>query len=678
MYSIGMPLKRIFTHRLVRVLRAVLPFALIVFIAIPSWNYWVRRAATAVPPIRVPELPRDLAVRTEGFTFSRTEGGRTAFSVRAKSSLGFKDNRSMLEDVEVTVYGETEQDPERRIRSRRSEYDERSGDIRFYENVEAELDEKTTARTEELIYNHQSRVISSTQPIALDQPGGMTGQANQFEYAISTGILQLKGDVRIRTIEGTLLESGSAVFFENENFATFADGVLLQTQTGWVRGSYGRADLEPETFSPRLIALESAVTAESRSVDGRESWKISTVRLEATISPNGIAQQLRARGAVELRKTGGNADQVLTGEEVDATLDAVGQVQTLDARQNARMLLGGNQTLQAGRISTDAAGRVSTDAESTLRIGDSVIEGRNFTIENGDMVTFTTLYPASLRSGPRRTSADRTEARFNNRTSELVELTQTGNFQFEEGPRSGRSARARIEDGGNIVTFEGSPVILLPEMRLQADRIRINQKEGSFVATTNVRTTRRNSAERVLVTADRAEGTAEGITYTNNVQLWSGATEIKSDRLVASTASNTLHADGKVRSNLGTFRATSDKLDYDDKQGVAHYTGNVRAQRQDVTMETRDMKVKIQDQAVSEIAALGGVAFTQGDRRGTGEQAVYDPRTETITLTGRNASVTDPERGIIRGARLVMNKSSNRVVVESEAGSKVESRHPVK
>ncbi len=678
MYSIDMPLKRIFTHRLVRVLRAVLPVAVLVFIAVPSWNYWVRRAATAIPPIRVPELPKDLAVRTEDFTFSRTEGGRTAFSIRARRSVGFKDNRSMLEDVVVTVFGETEQDPERRIRSRRSEYDERSGDIRFYENVEVDLDEKTRARTEELIYNHQNRVINSTQPITLDRPGGMTGRADQFEYAMSSGILQLNGNVRIRTIEGTLLESGSAVFFENENFATFADGVLLQTQTGWVRGSYGRADLDPDTLSPRLIALESAVTAESRSLNGDESWKISAVRLEATVSATGIAQHVRARQAVELQKTGGGNNQVITGEEVDASMDAAGQVQTLEARQNARMLLGAGQTLQAGRISTDAAGRVSTDAESILRIGDSVIEGRNFTIENGDTVTFTTLYPASLRSGARRTSADRTEARFDNRTSQLVELIQTGNFQFEEGPRSGRSARARIEDGGNIISFEGSPVILLPEMRLQADRIRINQKDGSFVATTNVRTTRRNSAERVLVTADRAEGTAEGITYINNVQLWSGATEIKSGRVIASTTDNTLHAEGNVRSNLGSFRAASDKLDYDGKQNVAHYTGNVRAQKQDVTLETSDMKVKVQDQTVSEVAAQGGVAFTQGSRRGTGEQAVYDVRTESITLTGKNATVTDPERGVVRGARLVMNRASDRVVVESEAGSKVESRRPIK
>jgi lipopolysaccharide transport protein LptA len=215
-------------------------------------------------------------------------------------------------------------------------------------------------------------------------------------------------------------------------------------------------------------------------------------------------------------------------------------------------------------------------------------------------------------------------------------------------------------------------------MTLQAARIRLNQMDSSFVATTNVRTVTRNSKDRVLVTAGSAEGVADRITYVRNVQLWSGNTEIKSDHLIASRADNSLHAKGQVRSNLDTVRAVSDELDYSNEQRIAHYKGNVRAQKEDLTLQTQDMTVKVDDRAVSEILARGGVVLVQGDRRGTGEQAIYDARKETVTLIGKDASVTDPERGTIRGARLVMNMATDGVVVESEAGSKVESRHPVK
>jgi lipopolysaccharide export system protein LptA len=84
--------------------------------------------------------------------------------------------------------------------------------------------------------------------------------------------------------------------------------------------------------------------------------------------------------------------------------------------------------------------------------------------------------------------------------------------------------------------------------------------------------------------------------------------------------------------------------------------------------------VKVQDRAVSEIVARGNVVLTEGTRRGAGEQATYDARTGSVTLTGKDASVSDPERGTVRGRRLVMEKARDRVTVESEAGSKVESR----
>jgi LPS export ABC transporter protein LptC/lipopolysaccharide transport protein LptA len=677
-YPNGMPLKRIFTHRLVRVLRVVLPIAVLVFISIPAWNYWVRREAASPDTPRVPELAKNLTVRTEGFTFSRTEGGRTSFSIRARSSVGFKDSTNTLEDVEVTVFGETDQDPVRRIRSRRCDYDERSRHIRFYENVEFELDAKTRGRSEELVYDDQSRVISSAQPVSVEQPGAMTGRANRFEYAIATGILQMKGDVQLQTSDGTRIETGAAVYFEKENFANVSDGVLLTTPGGWVRGSSGRVDLHPETLSPRSIALENSVTAESHSRDGRESWKLNTVRLDAALSPAGLAEKVFARGNVELQKVSSSGDQWLTGGEVDAILDSSGQVQELEARQKARMLLGSNQTLQANRISMNASRDISTEAESILQIGDSVIQGRNFTIQSGDVVTFTTPFRAVLRSGGRSTSADTTEARFDNRTNRLIELVQTGNFQFAEADRSGRAARARLEDGGTVIDLEGSSVILLPEMQLQAGRIRFDQRNNSFAAAGNVRTVTRNSGERVLVSSGRAEGNDSGVTYTDNVQLWRGTTEIKSDRLVVARADNSLHAEGQVRSNLDSFRARSDKLDYDDRQRMAHYTGRVRAQQDDMILETQDMRVNVENNEVSDIAARGGVVLTQGDRRGAGEEAVYNAKTETITLMGKNATVTDPERGVVRGTRLVMSRASDRVLVEGESGSPVESRHPVK
>src|ERR1043165_4508033 len=119
-----MRLERIFTHRLIRAFRVVLPALVLVLVAIPAWNYLARRAQKTGLPALGRKLPNGVSVHTEGFTYSQTVGGRTQFTVHAKQSVGSKDNKYALEDVDVTVFGAADTDPTRKIRSRNCTYDQ--------------------------------------------------------------------------------------------------------------------------------------------------------------------------------------------------------------------------------------------------------------------------------------------------------------------------------------------------------------------------------------------------------------------------------------------------------------------------------------------------------------------------------------------------------------------------
>jgi lipopolysaccharide export system protein LptA len=380
---------------------------------------------------------------------------------------------------------------------------------------------------------------------------------------------------------------------------------------------------------------------------------------------------------VEFQKLAGQTTQILTGGEVDATMDSAGEVQLIEARNDARLIMGSDRMLRGDKIFVNADGDVQTISESRLQMGDSTIVGRDFTIEQGDIITFITSHPASLRSGTQNTSADRTQARFDAATNSLIELAQTGNFRFQEGERSARSGRARFEENGSVVILEGSPAVSDPKMRIEADTIRLNQTDNSFLATGRVSTIPKDSGEPILVKAERAEGNAERITYSNGVQMWRANADLRSERLIASRGDNRLHAEGKVLSNLHGIRVRSDRFDYDEKQQNAHYAGNVRAEKQDMTVVSREMTARIQNNAVSEITARGDVIVTQRDRRGVAEQAVYDARTEVVTLTGRQAEIHDKQRGTMRGSRLVMSTTGDRVSAEGEGNAQAVSRHPV-
>jgi LPS export ABC transporter protein LptC/lipopolysaccharide transport protein LptA len=678
-----MRLQRLFTHRLVRFLRAVLPLVVIALVAVPAWNYLTRRAEKSEAMRRGIQLPKDVSVHTEGFTFSRTEGGRTLFMVHAKSNLGFKDNKGILEDVDVTVYGSMENELPRTIRSKRATYDQATNDFQFNGNVEVQLDANTIVRTDELIYSQRDGTVVSPKPAQIEQLG-TRGRADRVEYGLNTGLLKLAGNVKVDTAEHTELQTDSALFNQKENWTTMTGGVFIKSQNGWIRGTTGRADLVPQTYKAKMITLEGDVTGESRPAQpapANDAWKLRAGWLEAAISPSGNAERVKTRSNVELDKIARDTQQRLTGGEIDAQLNDAGRVETVEARQNARMILGSDQTLESNVIRSDAAGSVQTFDTSVLKLGDSIIQGREFTIQNAeDIVTFSTMRRADMKSGDRLSSADRTNARFDGRTNMLIELVQTGNFQFRDPQYQGHAATARFENGGTIVTLEGSPVVTDAEKRLEGAQIRLNQKDNSFVATRNVNVLMKSSDGQLLVKSAHAEGNPESMLYTGNVQLWRGDAYIKADRLEAlgKEKQNTrVHAEGKVQSILQAVRANSDKLDYDDTQGLAHYMGNVRAQKQDMILESPDVAVNFRDNNVTEMTATGGVRVTRADQRGTGERAVYDAATDIVTLTGKNAQARDKEHGLVQGARLIMKKNGETAAVESGNGERTVTQHPV-
>jgi len=680
-----MRLERLFTHRLVRVLRITIPLLVVVLVAIPTWNYYMRHmqgVATRRQPAR---LPSGVSVHTDGFTFSQTEGGRTSYTVRAKTYLGDKDNKSMLEDVDVTVYGATEKDPTRTITGKRCTYDQDTSDFQCNGDVHIHLDPRTTIFTEELVYNHRDGVATSPHHAHLEQEG-TTGEADEFEYGVNSGLLKLNGHVKIDTPQKTELQTQAAVFQQKEYWTTMSGGVYIQSPNSWIRGTSGRAELTPNTFKPKTITLEDNVTGESHPVPGKEVRKVRGDWLYATISPAGEPERVLTRGNAEIEKIAGDQQQRLGGSEVDTTFNT-GKLESAEARQNARMILGKDQTLESSQIWTNAGGSVRTTDKSVLKLGDSTIDGREFNIENAeDVVTFNTPRRATMKKEDgQESSADQTSARFDSRTNMLIELVQTGNFQFRTPQYEGHAQRGRFEDGGNIVVLDGAPVVNDSEKQLEAAQIRLNEKDNTFVATKNVSTLMKNTDQRVLVKAAKAEGGSESMLYTGNVQLWRQDTYVKAESLTVSEMdqeNSKIHAEAaagaRVRSTLQNVQTKSDTLDYDQAAGTIHYTGHVWAQKQDIIVEAPDMIVHIRDNNVTDMVAMGGVKVTRGDQIGNGERAVYEAATDIVTLTGKNAQVRDPERGVSLGPLLTMRNKSHNVSVQGGNGEHTLTQHPVK
>lgn len=690
-----MPLKKEFTHRLIKGFQVVLPVVVLALVVFAAWSYWSKmRVKPRLPDLS--KLPKEISLRTENFNFSKTQGDRTLFTIHARTNLGFSDDRNMLQEVDVIIYGDNPSDPPRNLKARECSYNQKTDDIECSGNVEVQLDATTTARTEKAVYNSVAHTITANTPSSITRPGSMAGQANNLEYAMNTGLLKLSGAVKMRSSQGVDLESGSAILQQKENWATASDTVLMRSKNGWIRGRQARAELTPVTFQPRSVVMDGDVSSESTAPDTGATWYLKSSWAQAMLTPDGAVEHVLARTNVELTKKTTDGFMLMTGSEIETQMNDVGRLDFVESRQNARMKFGDDRVLTGDRIWANAAESVSTDGPSLLQVGDARISGTVFAIQNGDFVTFHTDRRATLTQQERVTSADVTDARFDNRTNQLVSLVQSGHFTIKQGEQTGRSNKAVMESGGDILTLEGAAKVVDNRMQVEANTIQINNKTSTKTASKNVKSVSMDSGERVLITADSAVQTDDHVTYTGKerekVHLYRGVGSIEADKVEGPVGAKVFKATatGRVFSTLNNIRAWSDRLDYDDGTHLAHYNGSVTALKQDMKITAADMLVRLNaddpkssseftESSVQEITAKEKVIVTRSASRGTGDQAVYDADTQRVVLTGKNAEVTNGEGTTTSGPRITVNVSGDKMnVVEGTGSPRAVTTHRVK
>ena len=130
--------------------------------------------------------------------------------------------------------------------------------------------------------------------------------------------------------------------------------------------------------------------------------------------------------------------------------------------------------------------------------------------------------------------------------------------------------------------------------------------------------------------------------------------------------------EGKLPINI-----ESDLMEAIDKSGIVVFTGHVKATRGDLTIHSDKLEVFYEKRkkegetkkAVKKIVATGQVRIIQGERVGTGEQAIYDKPAEKITITGAAQVLEGPNR--VSGERIIFFINEDRSVVEGSNETKV-------
>lgn len=117
---------------------------------------------------------------------------------------------------------------------------------------------------------------------------------------------------------------------------------------------------------------------------------------------------------------------------------------------------------------------------------------------------------------------------------------------------------------------------------------------------------------------------------------------------------------------------TSDWMEVDQKKNTITYKGRVVTIQADMSMRSETLTAEIDPETkqMKQIVAEGRVNATQGNRIATGEKAVFDDKTKTVTLTGN--PVMRQGNNQVSGLKVIYFTEQDRSVVEGDSKVRVQ------
>jgi len=368
------------------------------------------------------------------------------------------------------------------------------------------------------------------------------------------------------------------------------------------------------------------------------------------------------------------------------------------------------------------------------------VQGDHFTIQfgpDGDLSEFTAEQKVRLSAeGPnpaarnRVSSSDHLWAAFDSRTHSVSQMRQWGNFTYQDPDRQASAERADYAADGDVIRIQGQPMVWNASGRLTALNISLVNSTGEVDAEKQVSTTFFPAAspgnpppEPAHVTADSLEyhSKTEKALYQGNARLWQGSDLIEADWLELDRQQQTLAARNNVSSvfpgrsqagdqpaaarksplpgfGTGPIEIHSSTLAYSDREHRARYQGEVRMHNDSATLTSHELEIFFATPApgrppesaaapalavsggnwqIERAVATGQVLVMQPGRKATGDRVEYFPAENKVILSGNLAAISDDQKGSSQGVRLTYFTSDDRILVQGEPGSPVETQRPV-
>jgi lipopolysaccharide export system protein LptA len=593
----------------------------------------------------------DIQQSTEGFTFSKSEGGRTLFTVHASKATQFKQGgRAELHNVNIIVYGQNS-DRFDQIYGNDFEYDSQAGTVVAKGEVHIDLEGNAEGQ----------KLDDQSPPRAMQNPIHLRTEGMTFNQ--KTGQAETAGVIEFRVPQAAGTAHG-ATYDSKKNELTLHSDIDIQTEGA--KPTHIQAIRGTITKEPRILEMESVqVTGAGR--------KLLADRATVNLGEDNSVQHVNATGNVRMSDSGGIqirsplAELILAANnEIESALFSGGvdfqsdkqaadghsgemlmrfvpvsagrakgsrtsmRPQTIYASQRVTLRRAPQSTgknpqsvsitsdamtfaLSRGQLlrsaQTEGPGQVVMSAAAGKNAGEqTIIDARRFTAEFGEQNKIQTVHgigavrvTSHVPGQPDKLStSDSLVAQFTP-AGEISRVVQEGNFRFSEGQSSknepgGRTSfaeRANYSPLDDLLTLQGSPRIVDGGMTVTADSIRLLRRSGEAFAQGNVKTT---------------------------------YSELK------------LQPNGALLATADPVHVTARAMNAQQSTGVAHYTGGARLWQNSNIVEAQTIDF---DQKARTIVAKGdrkhpvSSVFLQVDGKG---------KASTMLVTAPSLSYADTER----------------------------------
>ena len=504
-------------------------------------NVWVARQAAKKAP---PAVPPSIEQLSNEFSYSKVEGQRTIYTVKASRTTEFKEgSRNLLEDVAIVVYGKKGERNDTLL-TKACDFISNTGKISCAGEVQISLQAAGGAQasanaihvaTSAVTFDRDSGEARTDKPVTFHWPAG-NGRAAGVSYDSNSGTLRLHRDVELNlspsspaTPEKTEATDEKMVHVAGDSM-TFQRAARIVVVDGDVHAQQTTLELSTDKLQ---LDLDAAFQAKRFTASGHPQLHDLSLQGPIALSADEIASGLRADGSVESIVATGNVHGTRNTPVGEDGIDA-GRVQVdLATRDNLPRLLtasngvtltstdasfnGGTRHVQSDALEV----HISNDSHSGQNFLESVntlaparADWQDVTLVNGKPVSQSTRMSGQrmnlkfggqnllqqlastggvevtrkLGDAPEEITASRELLAKFDKAGEWSTIDQTGDVHFHDAQRAGQGDRAHVDRATNVVTLDGSVIFADASTRTTAQSASFAQGAGTLRADGHVLT----------------------------------------------------------------------------------------------------------------------------------------------------------------------------------------------